>query len=98
MLTAEQITEAVRRHAKTVLMPSVAQAIADELAQVDARSAFLAHPSARMILDYLDLGDGPSLEDLANFLIDETRERNLHAIRLMNRIADKVAEHMESEE
>ena len=30
-MTPEQLTEAVRKHAKTVLMPSVAQAIVEEL-------------------------------------------------------------------
>ena len=31
-MTPEQLTEAVRKHAKTVLQPSVAQAIIEELA------------------------------------------------------------------
>ena len=31
MLTVDQLTDAVRRHAKTVLLPSVAEAIVREL-------------------------------------------------------------------
>jgi hypothetical protein len=100
MLTPDLITEAMRRHARTVLMPSVARAVADDLNDAKAanakRSAFLARPDTQTLLAHLDLGDGPSSLDLAQFLITEAMLRsNERAMDILYRIAGKVAEYAE---
>jgi hypothetical protein len=100
MTTPDQITEAVRKHAKTVLMPSVARAFADDLNRAKAanvlRDAFLSSPDVRTLLTHLVLGDRPSNWDLAQFLIDEAILRgNERAMDILYRIAGKVAEYAE---
>lgn len=45
-MDAEQLTEAVRKHAKTVLLPSVAQAIVDEMGAQESQPLFILHTGA----------------------------------------------------
>lgn len=45
-MNAEQLVESVRKHAKTVLLPSVAQAIVDEMGAQESQPLFILHTGA----------------------------------------------------
>lgn len=45
------------------------------------------------VLEYVDLGDGPSTEDLAAYLLRQFRAGEPAAVALMEEIAQKYAEH-----
>ena len=70
-MTPEQLTEAVRKHAKTVLQPSVAQAIVEELAldalREELSEALLAEAIAR-INDMLTGDDGQAYKEARKFV------------------------------
>ena len=54
---------------------------------------FLKAPELNVILDHLDLGDGPSTDTLAQFMLDEYRAGNPRAYEIMHAIAAKIEEY-----
>ncbi len=66
-----------------------------DAARADARSAFLRDPMPDVLLEHLDLGNGPSDADLAQFVIDEAKRGNLRAQHILSCVADRVAQYVE---
>ncbi len=59
--------------------------------RAEAKAEFLREPSPVTFIRHLDLGDGPTDLDLAQFIIDEAQCGNPRAKRILNAVADKVA-------
>ena len=65
---------------------------AEIYAAAEARH-FLHAPTIAQVTDYLDLGDGPSFETLAAFLIEEHRAGNPRAYSIMHALSQKLEEY-----
>lgn len=65
--------------------------------RAEAKAEFLREPSPVTFIRHMDLGDGPTDLDLAQFVITEAQCGNPRAKRLLDAVAYKVAQYTEVE-